>query len=240
VYIAVSIALGMTIVLGLLEILYESRADLRSCLTWPLLIYLFIYMMGNTFATLLSRPAIGESLPADLLSWSPFIYAFAGVFAFQGVIGRTNITFFSQGILTIEDWISKSKSAAVDRALQNESKLIEKRASQLSDRAESYAQEISANIPEERLNAHIRQHMGEGAVQMLEASAQAANADLLFVKSLALAYSVPDQAARIVRQLHEEPHDSLLKNPAVLAAIIGAGAVVFSAIVGVVIALVRS
>ena len=53
-----------------------------------MLVYLVIYVVGNLTATLFAGVILADELPATVGDdWRPFLEAFAGVFAFQGVAG---------------------------------------------------------------------------------------------------------------------------------------------------------
>lgn len=79
----------------------KSRVDRgRAFLGLPFLFFLFIYIIGNSFAALIAPKVVdlNELLTSDYALSPilvPFLYGFLSVFAFQGILANTNITFFA-------------------------------------------------------------------------------------------------------------------------------------------------
>jgi hypothetical protein len=129
---------------------------------------------------------LGGKLPGPVWMWA----AFLGVFGFQVILTRVNITVFGQGVLTIEDWIAKAQDAAVVRAneILRDARFAE---------AEIVASRL-AKLPIADLNAHVTTHLGATVIKDLEAAALAANANAALLKAQALATQKPYEAKAIV------------------------------------------
>lgn len=128
----------------------------------------------------------GVKFPGPIWMWA----AFLGVFGFQGVLTRINITMFGQGVLTIEDWIKKAEEAAIASA--NES---------LTTTTFAEAERIAkllAKLPASELNTHVATHLGSDVLQELETAAAANNADPELLKAKALASQKPREAKAVI------------------------------------------
>lgn len=179
-----------TILISLVEVKSEAKTSFSAIFTVPLLLYTSIYLIGNLFATL-AASLLQEAQLGDLQGeWVPFVHAFAGVFAFQGVLGHTNLTVYGQGLLTIEDWIAKARDGAVASAAERQLRLSEKRAIE-------YAHVLST-LPDDKLNAYIAQHLGPDAIAALEEQVPDGT-DIALYKAQALAYNDPDRAEQLAK-----------------------------------------
>jgi hypothetical protein len=192
--VAALLALALSLLICLIEAPNRSKVRLRACIGLAFLLYLLIFIVGNTFTTLVASTLLTDRMPsswAALKAWFPFFYAFFGVFAFQGIVSNTNVTFFGKGVLTIEDWISKAREDVVGKAVEKDV--------QLKHRTALAAARILKDLPEKDLNAYISQYMEANSVATLTAKAREDNASPQYYKALALANAKPDEVAAICR-----------------------------------------
>jgi len=126
-------------------------------------------------------------------SWLPFVYAFFGIFAFEGVMSNTNVNFFDKGVLTIQDWIRKARDPAVASALERQVQRGQNLITQSAD--------TLARLDEAKLNTYIAQFLGADVVQQIELDAQASNADVKLYKALTLASKAPKETVAIMKNL---------------------------------------
>ena len=136
-----------------------------------------------------SRKGLGAKLPGPVWMWA----AFLGVFGFQVILTRINVTVFGQGVLTIEDWIAKAEETAVARA--NEI---------FTDAKFSEAQENAAKLAKLQmadLNAHVTTHLGAEIIAELEAAAKQTDANPALLKAQALASQKPKEARAIAKRI---------------------------------------
>ena len=179
-----------TIVLVGVTIMHETKARLSAFFCPQCFLFALVFLVGNSFGTfvaLFQAPEILAGIAGDGNSETalagmvgdfgvPFVAAFIGVFAFQGVLGNTNITVFGKGVLTIEDWITKAKNAAIAKVVIKEDELL------TNEEVVLYG-ELS-NLGEQRLNTFL---LSEGAdLPEIEAAVQKHRVDPLLFKSQAL------------------------------------------------------
>lgn len=195
---ALLLSLIFTSLICLIEIPSRSKASVRACLGWSFVLYVLIFIVGNATATLLAPPLVPQDLLAALAGWAPLLYAFAGVFAFQGVLGNTNVTFFGQGVLTIEEWIAKARDNAVANAVKKQARL------ELHS-AQQCAEELREKLSAAELNTYVARYMAPETVRKLEADALNANADPALYKALWFAMEKPEEAAAVARRRKKLP-----------------------------------
>lgn len=145
---ALLISVGLTIILSFIQIMFDAKISaFVNCVTGPFILYLVVMITGNVITTLMASSLIGDKLPG-----SPFIwYSFIGVFGFEALIQKINVTIFDKGVLSINDWITMAKASAVSASLRKSAerdiyekqqladKLIQKCSGQLQ-RIHEYAQ----------------------------------------------------------------------------------------------------
>jgi len=179
------------------EISYRSKASLRVCISQKILIYGAIVAIGNLATTLLATHLLADRLPTGLLSWSPFFSAFFGVFAFEGILSNSNITFADKKILTIYDWIGRTRDPAVAEA-------IEKQVTIADILETKSAQALSARLPEPQLNTYLDKYVGAGTASKITEEANASGADVKLSKALELATKAPGKTAAILKSLKQQ------------------------------------
>ncbi|MBC6426955.1 MAG: hypothetical protein GDA51_10935 [Ekhidna sp.] len=119
----------LTILLALIQISADSKSpDIRGTLTLSFAFYILVMMIGNIITTLLSVSIVDNYMTKkddtneinQLFLIGPIWiwYSFFGVFGFEAIIQKINITFFNQGVLSINDWLTKAKRAATAAALE--------------------------------------------------------------------------------------------------------------------------
>lgn len=131
--IAIIISSVLTILLALIQISTDSKStDLRGILSLSLVFYILVMMIGNVITTLTSASIVNSYMTkkTDADGTQIFLigpiwiwYSFFGVFGFEAIIQKINITFFDQGVLSINDWLTKAKKAATAATLENIVKL---------------------------------------------------------------------------------------------------------------------
>lgn len=190
---ALVLSLFFTSLLCLIEIPSRSKASVRACLGGSFVVYVLIFIVGNATATLLTPPLVPTELSASLAGWAPLFYAFSGVFAFQGILGNTNVTFFGQGVLTIEEWIAKARDNAVASAVKKQARLD-------LHRAQHCAEELRLKLSPADLNTYVARYMTPETVKKLELDAVNANADPALYKALWFAMEKPEEAAAVAKR----------------------------------------
>jgi hypothetical protein len=220
VLIAIGLAVGLTLLIAIIEILFQSK--LRNvrlcCCTMGFVFYVLVLIIGNVASTLVAhslvtalvaQPAANPSAgtqpaaagqPADkpgvaraVFASVPWFWAaFLGVFAFEAILQRINLTFFDKGVLTISDWISKARDGAVAAAVKSHATALVRRERQLADRIAG-----NTNLTDQDLNAHVHNVLGAGRVQELEQAAAASSANPRLIKALALAAGDYDRASTL-------------------------------------------
>lgn len=216
VFIAVPLAAVFTLLIALIEIAYQSKV--RHVFVWcfriGFLLYLLVLLAGNVATTMAAtsvlKPFIDASAAAPAQAGSQdepgfakqpapplgtglpwFWYAFLGVFGFEAVLQRVNVTFANQGVLTINDWISKARDSAVASAIASQVEARTKREQQLADRL------VASNISDADLNTYVENWLGGGRVSELDQAAGACGANPRLMKALALATGAYDRAAAL-------------------------------------------
>lgn len=202
-WLGIALAGALTIVIAIIEVIARSKVNHpSSCLGSAFAIYLAVMLTGNLASTLAAAATIqaltagppgGGVSPAvfSVLPW--FWYAFFGVFAFEALLQRINITFADQGFLTINDWIHKARDAAVAAAIESQVDSQLQREQALSSRLHA----AILSIPSSALNTHVANMLGSARLAELTASAAATNGDLRLTLCYALATQAFDRAAKL-------------------------------------------
>ncbi|MBC6409647.1 MAG: hypothetical protein GDA42_04200 [Ekhidna sp.] len=129
VIVAIIVSSILTILLALIQISADSKSpDIRGTLTLSFAFYILVMMIGNIITTLLSVSIVDNYMTKkddtneinQLFLIGPIWiwYSFFGVFGFEAIIQKINITFFNQGVLSINDWLTKAKRAATAATLE--------------------------------------------------------------------------------------------------------------------------
>lgn len=117
-----------------------------------------------------------------------FWYVFIGVFGFQGLIKRINITFADAGVLSIHDWIEKAKNIAAADAIESRVRADEARAAGYAD--------VLKQLPIHELRAYL---LASGMdASGIEQRAADAGADIALTLALEFAIAAPEKARALV------------------------------------------
>ncbi len=178
---SLTLAFLFTSLLVIIQLLHGAACSLRALLSLHTLIYLLIFVIGNFLATILANYHLKEILTGELAASTPFLSAFAGVFAFQFVLGNTNISIYHKDVLTIDDWITKARQLAIQRAIE--------RQIELDDAALIINTNRLSELEEEQLNLYIKTHLDE-SIEELEQEAGESHIPANKYKGMILASSL--------------------------------------------------
>jgi hypothetical protein len=183
---AITIAIALSFVLAYVEIVSEAKKPFRSCIVAQSLFYALLLAFGNVVTTLLAVTVVSKLSP-NLAPYYFLFAAFIGVFAFQSILKNMNVTILDKGVLTIQDWTDKAKSAAAAAAILRDIERIDIERGNLAQKL--------ATVPDSKLNAFVASKLpaaaGGNIVPPLDAAAKANSADLKLYKAYALVAVVP-------------------------------------------------
>lgn len=186
------VALLLTYVLVLVEILLRAKASFKATLNLPCLFYLVVLAFGNVLVTLLSLAQIEGQLAEPLRAWAePLLAAFAGCFGFYAVLSNTNVTFFQKKVLTFDDWIAKARSLAAGAANEKQGALDAEEDIAIARRL--------ATLDQRKLNAYVAEYLPGTDIRELESRARANGADPPLYKALELATKDRKKAKAVLR-----------------------------------------
>lgn len=176
--IAVVEAAGFSVVLAVVEI--TSRSEVRrakyAVRASGFAAYACIVCVGNVATTIAAASLVSRSLPTLPFPW--FWYAFIGVFGFEAVLQNLNVTLFDRGVLSVADWIDRSRAIAVAGAVDLE-------ANDRFVRSVALA-ELLRSLPEATLRAHVLTHLGKQRLDALLESFPSSGVQPQFGLALAL------------------------------------------------------
>jgi hypothetical protein len=183
---------GLTLLVSLIDIASRSKANLRSSSSGsPFLLYFGILGTGNCVAGILSFIVV--QLPASLFLAGNFLHAFFGVFAFQGILSNTNITFLDKGVLTIDAWIGKARDTAVAAAIAED-------ALQQQQLRNKIALTLT-QMDEGELDVFMDNHLGKDVFEAITAAAIKHGTNAKLYKGLEFATRKPDAASALAKGL---------------------------------------
>jgi hypothetical protein len=206
---AVVLAAAFSFLIACIEVHSSAKvSELQSSFTPTFFVYVLVLLIGNIASTLVAATivtppkAVAGQGSANVttqptnnaffaLGPAAFWYAFLGVFAFEALLQRVNLTISNQPVLTIHDWITKAKDAAVAAS-------IEKQASTEQQRVQDLARRLARQLTPAEMNTHVLNLLGVDKVAGLEQAATANNADLQLYKALALATIAYAQASKLI------------------------------------------
>jgi hypothetical protein len=176
--IAAIIALPLSSLIVAIQITQASNSSLQRAVRGSTLLYFLIVFVGNVFTTFLAAATTSQTIPMGVApAW--FWYAFLGVFGFEAILKNLNLTFAEIGVLSINDWITKAKDAAVADVIEVDVMYKLQMANALAAKLKT--------LPVNELNAHVSHILGNGQVVALDAAAITESADPQLMKALALA-----------------------------------------------------
>jgi len=187
-------SLLFSVLAGLAELQFRSKAGLVSCFGSSSILYIGLLCFFNTLAAALAAGLLKNKIPGGPF-FAPMFYALFGVFAFETVLSNTNVTIFEKGVLAFQEWTGKARDPAVAS--------VQRRQSQReSDRTAALAKRLMA-ISDRELTTYVLDAFGGQAGGQLIADSQAYgtkfSADPKLYLALAFARSLPDRAASAVR-----------------------------------------
>lgn len=207
-----------SVALGFIKVRYSSETTFRACFTNGFAFYLFVLAFGNIATTLLARASLSEffsnstqsisstnttkdeidqkasdlsTFPINEYDW--FWSVFIGVFAFEAILQRINVTFQDQGVLTINEWISIAHDNAVGDAIKLQVDLDYQQTQKLAKKLKT--------LPEVELNTQVITQLGEEKLDELNKKANRHQCDSSLAKALALALESPNQAKAIANNI---------------------------------------
>jgi hypothetical protein len=188
---SIVIAIGLSVLVALVEIPSRAKTNLGSCFVAPTLTYVLVLCFGNVITTVLAALAVVK-LPASLAPYYFLLAPFFGVFGFETVLKNTNITMFDKGVLTIQTWIEKALAAAAAAAIDKRDDAKEVAGSRL--------EETLMTLSELEINTRVLQKLGPDAVKKLEQSARESSADTKRYKVLQLVAALTRSEAAALMQ----------------------------------------
>ena len=189
------VALCLTYLLVLVEVLLRARATFKATLNLPCLFYLVILAFGNILVSLLALAPLAGQVALSVKPWAhPLLAAFAGCFGFHAVLSNTNLTFFQKKVLTLDDWIAKARSLAAGAANEKQSAMDAEEDIAIARRL--------ATLDASKLNAYVAEYLPGTDIPELESRARANGADPPLYKALALA-TLDRKKAKAVLRAHK-------------------------------------
>lgn len=175
----------------------NNKVGYRACAIWPSLTFYITLAVYNAVATFLV-PVLTPGFIADEF-FDPLnglarglLYAVIGTVGFEGVL--SNITFSTVGAqYSFRNRVMRARDQAVEEALDRQIQIDNRRQQKI-------ARDLLELVPEEAMNTHILNLLGEGRVTTLDEQAEQENAHLPTLKANVLAAEKPDETSAIVRE----------------------------------------
>jgi hypothetical protein len=187
---AVEWSLLFSIIAGLVELQFRSKANLTSCFVGSSFLYIALLGFFNTLAATVAASLLNNKLPGGTIL-TPMFYALFGVFAFQTVLTNTNVTIFEKGVLAFQEWTGKARDPAVTSVQQRRVQKENKRTTALANKL--------TKIDDGKLTTYVLDAFGRDAGEKLIQQGQRYHekygANTKFYLALAFARSFPDRAA---------------------------------------------
>ncbi|MBL0742307.1 hypothetical protein [Chryseolinea lacunae] len=124
-HISIIFSLVLSLILSLAKIARDSKiTTFQSYYTFHFALFFFIFSVGNVVTTLVAQSIIENNIltkdPNSIALKGPLWiwYTFIGVFGFEFLIQKINVTFLDHGLLSINDWIKDAKANAVAATLE--------------------------------------------------------------------------------------------------------------------------
>lgn len=186
----------ITIVLSSIQIFSDTKIkEVKPHLTIQLFFYVFVMAIGNIITTLTASSFIDDLIAEkqnSFFSRGPvwLWYSFIGVFGFEIIIQRINISIFDKGLLTVSDWITKAKNTSVSATLERASELNLMEKQQLANRY------YSSFANKSEIHAAAVAYLGEEKYQKIVDSA---NKNTALTIELHLAYVMANEVPMVVK-----------------------------------------
>jgi hypothetical protein len=175
IFLSILTTLGLTIVVSLVEIRTISKSSFKACVTGWFFLYFALLLVGNIAAAVFASYSFVSKIPVSLQNLSPYLDGFLGVFAFSAVISRMNVTLFDKGVLTIDEWIGKSRDNAGAASIAAEARIEQ-------DHVERNAKALDGLLTSTELETYVQKYCGQATV---DAAKKAANPELYMRLELA-------------------------------------------------------
>lgn len=182
-------AVTMTLLTSVLDVKFRAKSGISSTFTSHFAAFAILQVIGNAITALGAIYLVHDKLPEGLQWYAPFIYAFVGVFAFEGVLSNMNISLFDTKILKFQEWVGIARDPAVASAIAKEARLNTTTRTKL-------ANQLKTLCPPTDIDTHLRVKLGETEWLKIE---QATYADTLLYKCLRLAEEDENNAKALVR-----------------------------------------
>ena len=169
----------------------SRESQLASFVTVPFFMYLAILTVGNSVSTVLASVMLGEAWGESLGMWYSLIYAFIGVFGFEAVISKMNVTVAEQKALTIYTWLREAEARTIGAVLEKQRELDERFKTDLI--------ELLRLLEEEELDTFCTTYVGAEDLRKINNEVLSGRIDLRYVKAFVLVEHVPRRMARILK-----------------------------------------
>jgi hypothetical protein len=181
----IPIALALSGMLGLALSMMQLRDHAKTddfYWRWPVFVFLLVKIVSYIATTILASTLFKKETVFGGPEWYPFWVAFAGVFAFEAMVKRLNVTFADTGVLSVQEWMNATLAGA-SAAMVRAEVISQKR----------FAIEASTMLASHKnLDNLVFQELGATTKQELETQANQHKLDPLFAKAYALALAKPD------------------------------------------------
>lgn len=186
----------LSILLSFIQITSDSRIFIIKCyFTLTFLFYVLISIVGNILTTLLSASIVDSYISSRtdetmLLQGPAWIwYAAFGVFGFEALIQKINVTFFDKDVLSINDWLTKAKKSAT-------SAILEKYADLKTERTQMLAYQLAEVLDDQSIHTLASKQLGnERYTRIVQAAQNNANINLPSY----LAHMLADEVPKVIK-----------------------------------------
>jgi len=154
----------LSILLSTIQVSSDAKAyDSRSLFTLPFFFFVVMSIIGNCMTTLVAIGIVDafQEDRAQVLAGPRWIwYSFVGVFGFELIVQKINITFFDQGVLSINDWITKAKKNATGAT-------VERLANLLTEDGQKLANKLCEKLDDQSIKTLAMKQLGADGYQQL-------------------------------------------------------------------------
>lgn len=197
-----------SILLAFIEIASDSKTyNIRSYFTLLLIFYILIMCIGNILTTLIASNILEKYFTTGegnvkgsftLIGPKWIWYAVIGVFGFEVIIQKINITIFDKGVLSINDWISKARNSAVAATLQKAVEMDSFTKQQMADKIfEKFNNSNNLN----KIHTYATNHFGPEKYQKLLDGISVVNGTKKISEELYLAYILANEFPTIAKSI---------------------------------------
>ena len=178
---ALTLSIALALALSMVQLRDHAKTD-GFYWRWPVFVFLLVKVVSYVATTILASTLFKKETAFGGPQWYPFWVAFAGVFAFEAMVKRLNVTFADAGFLSVQEWMNATLAGA-SAAMVRAEVISQKR----------FAIEASTMLASHKnLDNLVFQELGAITKQELETQANQHKLDPLFAKAYALALAKPD------------------------------------------------